>query len=215
MNIFVDLDGTLIDIKSRHYFVYCECVKKFRGQPLAIELYWRMKRDDEKWHEILKKSSITEENEGVFLKEFIKLVEDPDVLAQDTLFGDSIDTLQNLSKTHQLFLLSLRRDDTALRNQVASLGIDGYFMGILSGHSDTKAESLEKKADVVKSAGLSGQRLLLIGDTEADIVAAQSLGAPCIAVTTGIRSPEILATYRPDKIVSAISEVLSLSIIDG
>ena len=41
-NIFIDFDGTLVDIAPRHYRVYKGCVEKMGGTPLDRKRYWEL-----------------------------------------------------------------------------------------------------------------------------------------------------------------------------
>ena len=54
----------------------------------------------------------------------------------------------------------------------------------------------------------------MIGDTEADIIAAQTYNVPAIAVLSGIRNLTQLEKYKPNQIVAnlicAINEVVDL-----
>ena len=45
----------------------------------------------------------------------------------------------------------------------------------------------------------------MVGDTEADILAAQRVGIPAIAVLSGIRDREQLERYQPDYIVENLA----------
>jgi phosphoglycolate phosphatase-like HAD superfamily hydrolase len=50
----------------------------------------------------------------------------------------------------------------------------------------------------------------MVGDTEADIRAAQSHNIPAIAVLSGIRDRQTLETYQPDFIVQNLLEAVQL-----
>jgi phosphoglycolate phosphatase-like HAD superfamily hydrolase len=46
----------------------------------------------------------------------------------------------------------------------------------------------------------------MVGDTEADIISAQSQGIPIIAVLSGIRDRAQLEKYEPDLILNNLAE---------
>ena len=145
-NIFIDFDGTLVDIAPRHYRVYKECVEKMGGTPLDRKKYWELKRDNISWNELLPMSGLEVNNRDDYFKLFIDRIESLEELYRDELFVDSLSTLKKLfSNDNKLYLLSLRRNSDALDKQIEKLGIGCFFEKILSGHSDTKEGTLLKK----------------------------------------------------------------------
>lgn len=206
MKVFLDLDGTLIDISERHYQVYTTTVNDFGGTPLEKARYWELKRDNTPWPEILTLSNVSLEHEPRFMEDFTKRIEDPVMLALDTLFTHSMSVLTELKKTHELILVSLRRNPQNLRTQLDQLGITKFFAHILSGHSATKEGLLTKKAAVIQELGPVGEACI-VGDTEADVSAGKQLAITSIAVTTGIRSESFLSHLEPDYVSGSINQV--------
>ena len=49
---------------------------------------------------------------------------------------------------------------------------------------------------------------MIIGDTEADVAAAKSIGAMSIAVTSGIRDYDFLEKLSPDVIIRSVGDIL-------
>lgn len=209
-SIFIDFDGTLVDIAPRHYRVYVSCLRSFNGRPLEMYEYWKLKRANTPWGQILQLSGVDPELEPEFLKLFIERIESDSELMQDELFPGSLATLDRLSKRHNLYLLSLRRNSQALERQIDNLGIRQYFQQILVGHSDTKEGVLKKKADVIKTASFDFKNLVVVGDTEADIAAAKQLNATSVALRSGIRNDDFLEKMNPDCLLDGIEEVAGL-----
>ena len=58
MKYFFDLDGTILDISKRYYFIYYDIIKKFGGVPLPKCVYWDYKRNKTPDDVILKRSNI-------------------------------------------------------------------------------------------------------------------------------------------------------------
>ena len=54
--LFLDLDGTIVDAKIRQYFVYKSCMDKMNCLPLEIEKYWKLKRRKTEIQELLSAS---------------------------------------------------------------------------------------------------------------------------------------------------------------
>lgn len=209
MNIYLDFDGTVVDIKQRHHIVYVDCVVHFGGSPLGIDEYWQLKREDAKWKEILPLSGLNPSIERSFLAEFIHRIESPEMLRVDVLFKDAIESLEQLARQNRLVLVSLRRNHGHLMEQLKYLGITKYFENVLSGHSETKEGVLHKKSEVITAAGYRGGGCI-IGDTEADVSAGKMLSLTTIAITTGIRSHEFLSKLGPDNIVDSLKECREL-----
>ena len=212
-NIFIDFDGTLVDIAPRHYRVYKKCVEKMGGTPLDRKKYWELKRDNISWNELLLISGLEVNNRDDYLELFIDRIESLEELYRDELFVDSLSALKKLSSNdNKLYLLSLRRNSDALDKQIEKLGIGCFFEKILSGHSDTKEGTLLKKADIIKQTIDNPEDSIIVGDTEADVAAAQQLNATSIALLSGIRSKKFLKSMEPDYLVDGIGDVANINL---
>ena len=140
-------------------------------------------------------------------------IESQEELGADELFKDSLRVLEQLRvNDNKLYLLSLRRNADALDWQIKYLGIRHLFEKILSGHSDTKEGTLLKKADIVRQTVDNPSEVVIIGDTEADVAAAQQLGATSIALLSGIRNEEFLSAMYPNYLVDGIGDVNSIKL---
>ena len=134
-------------------------------------------------------------------------------MGADELFKDSLRTLEQLrANGNKLYLLSLRRNANALDWQIEHLGIRHLFEKILSGHSDTKEGTLLKKADIVRQIVDNPSEVVIIGDTEADVAAAQQLDATSIALLSGIRNEEFLSAMCPNYLVDGIGDVNNIKL---
>lgn len=203
MNIFFDFDGTLADPVSRHYAVYEAVMKEMNGTPLPKDEYWARKRSKTSWDKLLPESGVEIARKNEFLGKFIHLIEDKTYLEIDALLPGAYATLETLSKNNTCYLVSLRRNNDNLLHQLKHLGIEGFFKEILSGHSEADGEDV--KSEII-GARVSGPDLV-VGDTEADVRAAQLLHIPVAAVTTGIRDYDFLAALQPDYILSSVGEL--------
>jgi phosphoglycolate phosphatase-like HAD superfamily hydrolase len=201
--VIFDLDGTLIDVSARHYFVYRKVTNEFNGQALTKREYWRLKRDKTDWPELLKKSKISVDKLGDFLSKFIDLIEQPEQLKMDSLFPEAKKTLEGLYG-YDLYLISLRRQNEMLNWQLSRLGLRKYFREVISGHSDFEGSHL--KAGIIKAL-LKENKGLVIGDTEADINAAKEASCLSVAVLSGIRSKKVLESLQPDFLVENVGEL--------
>ena len=57
------------------------------------------------------------------------------------------------------------------------------------------------------NGSLSGEQILVIGDTPRDIQCARHIGAKMLAVTTGGAKSEELKEYRPDWLVEDLTKL--------
>ena len=125
-----DLDGTLIDISDRHYFVYSTIVKDMGGVPITKKEYWDHKCSNASWEIILTASEMNRGDIDLFLQKFILEIEKPENLKLDTLIKNAKDVLESFSLSTDCFLISLRRNADNLLQQLKFLEIDQYFTGI-------------------------------------------------------------------------------------
>lgn len=205
-NLFIDFDGTIVNIADRHYATYKVAMAFVSdARPIGKDLYWNLKRRNVQWSEILAKTN-TSHLEKVFMGKFVDTIETMDMLKMDKLFDGVEEFINKVKLLNNVYLVSLRRNHSNLLRQLEYLGLGDTFDKVLSGHSDTKAGSLTKKAEVVRGLGLHGMGVM-IGDTEADIVAARELGFRSIAVTSGIRESNFLRQYFPDELVANLSTI--------
>jgi len=210
--VIFDLDGTLIDGSGRHYAVYRDGVADFGGVALDKKTYWDLKRKKTRWPELLKASQLDPKVEEAFLEVFIPRIEDPHYLAMDTLFPGALRVLEYFKKRATLYLMSLRRNEDNLVNQLVNLGIEPYFDRVLCGHSETNG--YDKKIALIASLLIPKNHGVIIGDTEADIIAGQKTGLCTVAVTSGVRDEMSLIALQPDYLVSKIADVLRLPIAE-
>lgn len=172
-----------------------------------------MKRANLSWDKLLVLSGLSIDEKDRYLKLFVDRIESQEELGADELFKDSLRTLEQLrANNNKLYLLSLRRNADALDWQIEHLGIRHLFEKILSGHSDTKEGTLLKKADIVRQVVDNPSEVVIIGDTEADVAAAQQLGATSIALLSGIRNEEFLSAMQPNYLVDGIGDVNNIKL---
>lgn len=207
MTIFFDLDGTLVDISSRHYAVYQRCTIKFGGRELSKNDYWQNKRNNMPWGEILALSDIPTGEKSHFMDMFVEFIESPEYLKMDRLFSSSLKTLKYVSLGNKLVLVSFRRKRNELLQQLKDLKIDRYFDLILSGHAETKTSVLDKKSHIIQERCTVKAEDIIIGDTEADVSAGKLLRIHTVCVTSGIRNKDYLQGFSPEFIVASVEEL--------
>lgn len=204
--IFFDLDGPILDVSERHYRIYQETVCELGGTPIDKTAFWESKRQKISEKQILLQSGLAEPMSMKFA--FIKLerIESEADLQSDVLQVGILDALHRLRSSRDLFLVTLRSSRQRLEQQLARLGLTSFFMQILCGR-DVDRDGWSVKFDLIRgSCSEAGVGDWIVGDTETDIRAGQSLGLRTAAVANGIRSEAFLRTLRPDCIISSAAD---------
>lgn len=204
MDLIFDLDGTLIDISERHYRVYHSLVSRLGGIPLSKPVYWRMKRNKTPTSIMISSSLLPKESLYEYMEKFIKKIEEPKLLDLDKIFSYTIPTLDLLSKTSQLYLTTARQFADRTKKQLTKLNLITRFKDIKIYRSvSTETRS---KVVMIKQLFLSSN-IMVIGDTEDDILSAQELSITSVAVTSGLRNKSRLGYYNPTYLIKNISEL--------
>ena len=192
--VCIDLDGTLLDISSRYYKIHQDVCREFGLSPFPFRTYWASKRKADQTVEFPGLSSLElRERLGRRRKE---LLETKAYLAHDRLIPGATETLETLGRNYEVVLITLRRNLETLKWQLDRLGLNGSFRDVLaSGDGDRDAV---RKSQLIKERvwPLSGLAAIA-GDSEADILAGQSLGIATYAVSSGIRTASFLKALGP------------------
>ncbi|MGG6295162.1 HAD family hydrolase [Leptolyngbya sp. AN02str] len=220
LTVFCDFDGPIIDVSERYYQTYqlgladLQAVYEAMGEPIPIHVlsktqFWQMKQDRVPDLEIAIRSGLQSHHVDYFLERVTEIVNQPALLHQDRLQPGVRWALSLLrSQGARLILVTLRCQEQALQI-LESYGLADLFTDI-RGTSDRDAayrNQAELKtrllAQVIEDHSFSASAVdaaVMVGDTEADILAGQSAGISTIALTCGIRSANYLKRFQPDRI---------------
>ncbi|KAB1232133.1 HAD family hydrolase [Chryseobacterium viscerum] len=196
MNIFFDLDGTLIDSRQRLYQLFQSLVPT---SELSFDEYWALKRNKISHKEILlSKFNYSNEQYSDFEKKWMSEIELEKWLQLDTPFEGIIDVLIPLSKNHDLFVVTARQSESIALEQIKSFGWENIFTKILV------TQQQQEKHDLIKNAVRVTPEDWFIGDTGKDIQTGKLLGIKTAAVLSGFLSKESLLPYQPDIIIDTV-----------
>lgn len=226
LTVCCDFDGPVVNVSNRYYTTYqlamddTQAYYQAQGielpiQQLMKQQFWHMKQDRVPDVEIAMRSGLQGEQIDFFLERVMEIVNHPVLLTQDKLQPGVSWALALLhSQGVRLVLVTLRCQSQAtqiLRNY----GLTRLFSGIY-GTNDRDAayqNYAELKTQLLASAiaeqsSLAGRPLSpwMVGDTEADLIAGQTLSIPTIALTCGIRSHFYLKQFQPTQILSNLLE---------
>lgn len=202
--LYLDLDGTLIDVSERYYRIYKETVLSIEGDPLEKSEYWRLRRQGVTESELLNQLRPFKESSDLLALRAEKL-EAAEYLKYDQLVPGASETLNFLKARAQLVLVTLRKAVTELRQQLQTLGLSSFFAQVLYPNQLVDDYAVSKATLISENPWFKIEGSLIVGDSEADILAGRLLGIKSIAVLSGIREREILVRYEPDYIIDSLA----------
>lgn len=229
LRLITDFDGPIIDVSERYYRVYKFCLEKSKYPQQAVkELskaeFWLLKRSRVPEVQIGMRSGLNEVQAKNFALLRRQVVHTEPYFSYDTLAPGAVAALEKLQAAGvDLAVMTMRR--------VCEL--DYAFKRYDLGRFFPKNRCYCLSDDYVKTCDIDDKPLLMeralselpvaddvwmVGDTEADMIAAKKHGVKAIAVLCGIRDRQQLEFYSPDAIVDNLSEavdlVLSNSLLD-
>ena len=222
--IFTDFDGPIMDVSERYYQVYLYCLDKIRKSDqivttLSKSEFWELKRSQVPEKEIAKISGFADEKQSIAFAHLRRATVHTDpYFEHDQLIESAIPALEKAQQSGiDLAVMTMRRrrelepvlDKYDLRRFFANDRIfcldDDYI----------KTVDTQDKPKLMKLAQANlpeVQQQWMIGDTEADIIAAQTYDVPVIGVLSGIRNQTQLEKYKPNQILpnllSSITKIL-------
>ncbi len=199
MNIFFDLDGTLLDSRKRLYYLFQQLVPE---STLSYDDYWNFKRNKIGHKEILNTQfGYSNEMFLFFEKEWMKKIELPEWLDMDKPFEGVTNYLIELKNKHSLYVVTARQFEHIAIQQINDNGWAGIFEGILV------TSQKKEKYDLIHSSVKLSNEDWMVGDTGKDIETGKRLEIKTAAVLTGFLSKEKLIEYHPDEIVNSVLEL--------
>ncbi len=211
---FWDLDGTILNVSDRYYYLYKDILSNAGFDFLGKEAYWQAKRDATPESEILKLSGAE-----AFYQDYytwrMSLIENDYYLSLDIVHEGVIRALEYLSMRFKLILVTLRSSRIALDDQLKRLSLSQYFIDILSS-GEQQYPRWKAKYKLIQDymSKKKGSGHFIIGDSAADIKAGNKLGLKTIAVLNGIRSRRILKQLNPDIILNSAQDLLNTEFIN-
>jgi phosphoglycolate phosphatase len=219
--IFCDFDGPIVDVSERYYATYCTALSevwrasseragKNRRQYLSKTQFWTFKQNRIPDRQIAHWSGLEGQNIDRFLAEVSRIVNHASLLHYDQLQPRTRNSLELLHQCGiRVVLVTLRPPQQViqfLRHHdlewaIADLFGMGSAASAYQNQTNHKVERLQAAMAAQQRQGYDLRRTWMIGDTEADIMAGQTLGLETVAVTCGIRSDSYLQSFRPTHII--------------
>ena len=215
--VFCDFDGPIADVSDRYYNTYRLALSATQqayteqGHVLPIRQltktqFWYMKQNRLPDELIADWSGLSGREIEDFLERVTELVNQPTLLHQDQLQPGARAALHALQDRHiRVVIVTLRQASQVLdflhQHDLATTisqiyGADDAKTAYPN-RSEHKVAQLREAIADQNRLGFSTTRSWMIGDTEADVHAGQTLGIPTIALTCGIRSSIYLKGFSP------------------
>lgn len=221
LRLITDFDGPIMDVSERYYRVYQLCLKKTqRAEQFTRELskseFWALKRAKVPEKQIGILSGLDEAQAQEFALLRRKTVHMVPYLAYDRLIPRAVPTLEKLQKQKVDLVVMTMRRVRELEAAFKQYNLRKFFP---SDRRYCLSDNYVKTADVKDKPLLMAKALQelppatdtwMIGDTEADIIAAKTHHIKAIGVLSGIRDRDRLERYQPDFIANNLTEAVDI-----
>lgn len=172
--IFLDLDGTLIDIKHRLYNVFSFIAQT---EDVSYEEYWKLRNAGMKQGELLKHLlQYNDEQIEDFRKQWMQLIEAKEWLKYDIPQDGATNLLRSLAAKCQLYLWTNRQSRMNTEWQIARLGWTEKFTQMLVTEQKCGKEALLRA--VLKES----DKVLVISDAIEDCRIAIEMGYDSVLI---------------------------------
>jgi len=214
MTLFCDFDGPIVDVSGRYYSTYRLALSRTRRShrqqgnllqltPMSKAQFWHMKQVRIPDPEIALRSGLRGQQIDDFLSQVKEIVNCcPGLLRRDRLQPQVPAALKLLKTSGVKPILVTLRCESQVKAFLERYGLQTAFAGIY-GTQDAHAayaNYTDLKTSLLSQAlGDHGNAETdwMVGDTEADVIAAQRLELPAIALSCGIRSHGYLSNLKP------------------
>jgi len=221
LRLITDFDGPIVDVSDRYYRVYQKCLAETQrlGQPvreLPKAEFWDMKRARVPETEIAILSGLDAAQARDFAQKRRQTVHTLPYMIYDRPAPGALETLEKVQRAGvDLAVLTMRR----VRE------LDEAFNRCNLGQFFPENRCYCLPNDYVKTGDVKDKPLLMaralaelppasdvwmVGDTEADIIAAKTHGVKVIGVLCGIRDRTQLEMHQPDLIANNLSEAVEI-----
>jgi phosphoglycolate phosphatase-like HAD superfamily hydrolase len=212
LRIITDFDGPIMDLSDRYYHVYQLCLAQVKQPDQSLRIltkaeFWAYKRAKISDRQVGIESGLTAAQSEIFKQIRDRTAHQLQYLSLDRVVPGAIAALEQIQAARiELIVMTLRRT-SELNAAFEQYHLDRFFP---PHHRYCLADDYQKQGDILDKTQLMAQALAelapepntwMIGDTETDIIAAQTHDVRVIGVLSGIRDLDRLIEYQPDDIV--------------
>ncbi|MBE9185021.1 HAD family hydrolase [Microcoleus sp. LEGE 07076] len=221
LRLITDFDGPIVDVSNRYYRVYLDCLAETQreGQPvrkLALAEFWDMKRARVPETEIAIFSGLDAAQSLEFAQKRRQTIHTLPYLIYDRPAQGAVETLEKVQRAGvDLTVMTMRRvrelDEAFTRCNLGQFFPENRRYCLPNDYvktGDVKDKPLLMARALAELPPAS--ELWMVGDTEADMIAAKTHGVKVIGVLCGIRDRTQLEMHQPDLIANNLSEAVEM-----
>ncbi|MEA1987541.1 MAG: phosphoadenylyl-sulfate reductase [Candidatus Marinimicrobia bacterium] len=208
ITLFFIMDGTLLNTDMRQYFVYKDIMEDYVENILSREAFWALKKNGFSIGDILDESGNKKIKKEI-LKEWSKRIEDDNYLSHDIPFPKTYETLENLSNSYNLVLISERGNRQNAMKQIERLELNKYFSEIILILPGVRP-AFKKKNKIKNSQYFNQEKSWLIGDSRSDIKAGSLLNMKTVGISSGSIKTFFIKKFKPKYMIEDITKLPEL-----
>ncbi len=213
-----DIDGTLLNCTDAvHYFAFCDALTHIAGRPLNLDgVVTHGSVDVAILRDALTLAAVPESHWRPRLLEARTLMCEHVIRNQadfqiDVLPG-VLEVLQHLGAQGKILGVATGNLAEIGRAKLAHAGLLDYFhFGGFSDAFETRSDVFAAAVEQARTLTHANASICVLGDTPADIQAAQANYLDVIAVATGTFPHEALAALQPTRTLRALTELRTSS----
>jgi phosphoglycolate phosphatase-like HAD superfamily hydrolase len=216
LRLITDFDGPIMDVSDRYYCVYQYCLQETRlpdqiVHQLSKAEFWQLKRSRIPEYKIAIMSGLDEQQARQFAQIRRTIVHDLPYLVHDKIIPGVVEALEKVQHLGIDLLVMTMRRKQALQAGFNQGDLARFFpenRRYMIGNDHNKTTDIEDKSMLMRTALRElppACDVWMVGDTEADLIAAKIHNVKVIGVLSGIRDRASLELYNPDLIVADFS----------
>ncbi|GAB4535889.1 MAG: hypothetical protein Tsb0014_23230 [Pleurocapsa sp.] len=219
LRLITDFDGPIMDVSERYYRVYQYCLQQTKlaqqeVKQLSKTQFWKLKRSRVPEKQIGILSGLSEEQAQDFARLRKNTVHSLPYLKYDRPVFGAVATLERIENLDlDLTVMTMRRE-RELKAAFERYDLERFFASDRRYHlpddyvktidTEDKPKLMARALDELPAAS----EVWMVGDTEADIIAAKTHNIKSIGVLCGIRDRPRLEKHQPDLIVNNLAEAV-------
>ena len=219
LRLITDFDGPIMDVSERYYCVYQYCLQQTKlpqqtVNQLSKAEFWQLKRAQVSERRIGIMSGLTEEQALAFARLRKQTVHTMPYLKYDRPVPRAIATLEKIQDLgFDLVVMTMRRE-RELNAALEKYNLGRFFARdrryclsddyIKTKDTEDKPKLMQRALQELPTAA----DVWMVGDTEADLIAAKTHNIKAIGVLSGIRDRDRLSIHQPDLIVNHLGEAV-------